>query len=49
VQQRSDSSALLNMPVDYLSLGISLAVSIVLLFVGCAFFPRKEQYIADIV
>lgn len=42
-------SSLLNMPVDYLSLGISLAVSLLLLYVGCVVFLRKERYFADIV
>jgi lipopolysaccharide transport system permease protein len=42
-------SSLLNMPVDYPSLGISLAVSAVVLIGGCAFFNRNEQYFADIV
>jgi lipopolysaccharide transport system permease protein len=42
-------SALLNMPVDYVSLGTSLAVSLALLIIGCVVFHQKEQYFADIV
>ncbi len=40
-------SSLLNMPVDYLSLGISLVVSLSLLTIGCTVFLRKERYFAD--
>jgi lipopolysaccharide transport system permease protein len=42
-------AALLNLQPDYLSLGISLTVSLGLLQAGCVFFHRQERYFADIV
>src|SRR5262249_33433864 len=42
-------AALLNLPLDYAALGFSLAVSLLVLWGGCAFFHRQEQYFADIV
>jgi lipopolysaccharide transport system permease protein len=42
-------AALLGLPPDYPALVLSLAISAILLLVGCAFFHRQERYFADIV
>ena len=42
-------AALLNLPPDYPALMLSLAISAVLLLLGCTFFHRQERYFADIV
>jgi lipopolysaccharide transport system permease protein len=42
-------AAILNLPADFSALVVSMAASLSLLFLGCAFFHRQERYIADIV
>ena len=42
-------AALLDLPPDYVSLAVSLSISLVLMVAGCAFFHRQERYFADIV
>jgi len=41
--------ATLGRPLDYYSLGVSLAVTAVLLLAGCMYFRRVERSFADII
>jgi lipopolysaccharide transport system permease protein len=42
-------AAALGEPLDLYSLCVSLAVSVVLLLVGCLYFRRVERHFADII